>query len=141
MNGLKIFFLYIDPTFPLLRTHKSNVRHLVHIRYSFYFGGVRKLSTCPTLIPYTLSSYSFGKTNSQKCKLNFMILQTNLAIGSSNFIGIIRQAHYEDNRFNLNFQPISMYVSNFIIWYPYSQRHKIEFMNCITISHKEHYIM
>ena len=31
----------------------------------------------------------FGKMNSHKCKLNFMVLQTNIALGSTNFIGII----------------------------------------------------
>jgi hypothetical protein len=35
--------------------------------------------------------YSFGKMNSQKCKLNFTILQTNLAIASTNFVGIMNQ--------------------------------------------------
>ena len=31
-------------------------------------------------------TYSFGEMNSQKCKLKFMILRANLAIGSTNFI-------------------------------------------------------
>ena len=46
--------------------------------------------------------------NLQNCKLNFMNLQTNLAIlGSTKFIGIVNQLHYIDNQFNLNFQPIT----------------------------------
>ena len=44
--------------------------------------------------------------NSQKCKLNFMILQINLAIGSTNYIGIMNQVHFVDNQFNFHFQPI-----------------------------------
>jgi hypothetical protein len=77
------------------------------------------------------------------CKLNFTILQTNLAIiGSTNVIGIMNQAHYIDNQFNSNFQPISLHVvDNFMIWYPYSQFHKINFMNCVSLFHKEWYIM
>ena len=60
------------------------------------------------------STCSFGK---MKRDLNFMILQTNLVIGSTNLIGIINQVHYMDNQFNLNFQPISLYVVyNFVIW-------------------------
>ena len=50
--------------------------------------------------------------NSQKCKLNFVILHINLAIGSSNFIGIMNQIHYIDNQLNLNFQPISLHIVN-----------------------------
>ena len=45
----------------------------------------------------------------QKCKLNFMILQIDLAIGYTNFIGVANQTHYIDNQFNLNFQPISLH--------------------------------
>ena len=54
-----------------------------------------------------------------------MILQTN-------FIGIMNQIHYIDNQSNLNIQPISLHVmNNFVIWYPYSQLQKINFMSCI----------
>jgi hypothetical protein len=35
-----------------------------------------------------------------------MNLQINLAIGYTNFIGIMDQVHYIDNQFNLNFQSI-----------------------------------
>jgi hypothetical protein len=35
-----------------------------------------------------------------------MILQTNLAIGSTKFSGIMNQVHYIHNQFNFNFQPI-----------------------------------
>ena len=44
----------------------------------------------------------------QKCKLNFMILQTNLAVGSTNFVGIMNQVHYVDNQLSLIFQLISL---------------------------------
>ena len=54
--------------------------------------------------------HPFGKMISQNCKLNFLILQTNLAIVFFNFIGIMHQVHYIDNQFNLNFQPISLHV-------------------------------
>ena len=55
--------------------------------------------------------------NPHKCKLNFMILQTNLTIGSTNFIGITNQVHCIDNQFNFNFHPISLHVVNtFMIW-------------------------
>ena len=79
--------------------------------------------------------------NSQNCKLNFMILQTNLGIGSTNFVGIANQVYYIDNRWNLNSQPMSLHVViNLMIWCPYSQLHKINFMNCIALFHKERYI-
>ena len=66
--------------------------------------------------------------NSQKCELNFMVLQTNLAKGSTTFIGIADQVHHIDNQIEFNFQPISLYVvNNFMIWYAYSQLHKILF--------------
>jgi hypothetical protein len=65
--------------------------------------------------------YSFGKIYSQKCKLNFMILQTYSTIGSTKSIGIMNQVHYIENQFNLSFQPISLHVVNdFMIWYSYS---------------------
>ena len=80
--------------------------------------------------------YCFGKMNSQKCELNFVILQTSLAIGSTKFIGIMNQVHCIDNQFNLSFQPISLHVVNhFMIWYPYSQLHKINFIFYIALSH------
>jgi hypothetical protein len=66
--------------------------------------------------------------NLWKCKLNFMILQTNLAIGSTNYIGILNQVHFIDNQFNSNFQPISLHVVN-------------NFMNYITVFHKERYVV
>ena len=70
---------------------------------------------------------------SHKCKLNFMIPKTNLAIGSTSFIGIMNQFHYMNNQFSLNLQPISLHVvNNFMIWYTYSQLHKINFMSCIN---------
>ena len=60
-----------------------------------------------------------------------------LAIGFIKFIRIMNQIHYIHNQLNLNSQPILLYVvSNFIIWYPYSQLHIINFMNCITLFHK-----
>ena len=59
-----------------------------------------------------------------------MILQTKLALGSTNFIGIMNQIHYIDNQFNLNFQPISLHiVNNFMIWFSYLELHKINFLN------------
>ena len=48
-------------------------------------------------------NYSFGKMNSQKCKLNSKLLQTNSTIGSTNYIGIMSQVHYIDNQFNWTF--------------------------------------
>jgi hypothetical protein len=54
----------------------------------------------------------------------------------------MNQVHYIDNQFNLNFQPISLYiVNNYMIWYPYLQLHKINFINCMTLFHKERYMM
>jgi hypothetical protein len=44
-------------------------------------------------------TYSFGKMNLEKCELNFMISQTNLAIGSTIFIGIVDWVHYIDHQF------------------------------------------
>jgi hypothetical protein len=41
--------------------------------------------------------------NLWKYKLNFMILQTNLVIGSTNFIGIMNQVYDIDNQFSLYF--------------------------------------
>jgi hypothetical protein len=71
-----------------------------------------------------------------------MILQTSLAIGSAKFIGIMSRVHYTNNQFNLNFQPISLHFeNNLMIWYTYSQLHKINFTNCITLFHKEWHIM
>jgi hypothetical protein len=55
-----------------------------------------------------------------------MILQTNLAIGSTNFNGIMYQVHYIDNQFSL--KPFSLHVvKSFMIWYPYSQFHNTNF--------------
>ena len=62
-------------------------------------------------------NYLFGKVNSQKCKFNFMILQTNSAIVSTNFIGIMIQVHYIDNQFNLNFQQNSLHVRSSCVHY------------------------
>ena len=65
--------------------------------------------------PANLFIYIFGKMNSHKCKIAFKILQTNLEIGSIDFIGIMNQVHCKYNQFNLNFQPISLHVVyNFI---------------------------
>ena len=55
-----------------------------------------------------MQKHSFGKMNSYKCELNFMILQTNLVIIYTTFIGIVNQVDYIDNQFNMNFQPISL---------------------------------
>jgi hypothetical protein len=80
--------------------------------------------------------------NSQKCELSFIIIQINLAIDSTSFIGIMNQVHYIENQFKLNFQPISLHVVNhFMIWCPYSQLQKINFMKCIALFHNEQYIM
>jgi hypothetical protein len=35
----------------------------------------------------------------ENCKLDFMILQTNLALACIDFIGIMNQVHYIDNQF------------------------------------------
>ena len=87
-------------------------------------------------------TYSFGKMDSQKCKLRFIILQINLVLGSTNFIGIMNQVHYIDNQINFNFQPISLRVVNkFVIWFPYSQLHKNDFMKCRILFHNVRYIM
>ena len=51
--------------------------------------------------------------NSKKCKLNLMILRTDLAIG----------------------------YTNFMIWFPYSQFHNIISMKIIFLIYKEWYIM
>ena len=71
-----------------------------------------------------------------------MILQTNSARGSTNFIRIMNQVHCIHNQFNLNCQPTSLHVvNNFTIWYLYSQLHIIDFMTHITLFHKEQYNM
>jgi hypothetical protein len=71
-----------------------------------------------------------------------MILQSNLAIGSTNFIGIANQVHYIYNQLNLNFQPFSLHVvKNFMIWCLISQLHKFDFMNYIALFYKDWYIM
>jgi hypothetical protein len=54
---------------------------------------------------YFCINFSFGKMYSQDWKLNLLILQANLALGSTNFIGIIHQVHYIDSQFNLNLWP------------------------------------
>ena len=41
-----------------------------------------------------------------------MILNTNLAIGSTNFIETLNQVHHIDNHFKFNFQSISLHVMN-----------------------------
>ena len=56
--------------------------------------------------------YSVVKMNTQKCKLNFIFLNTNLAISYTNLIGI---TNHIDNQFNLNFQLISLHVLNSFI--------------------------
>ena len=67
-----------------------------------------------------------------------MVLQINLARGSTNFIGFMNQVHYIDNQFDFNFQPISLRVmNNFMIWYTYSQLQKNQFHELYNlISHK-----
>lgn len=66
-----------------------------------------------------------------------MNLQTDIAIGSTNSIGIMNQVHYIHNLFN--FSPLSLLVvNNFTIWYPCPQLHKTKF---ITSSYKERHIM
>ena len=56
---------------------------------------ITSLFESPTIITplnqLQIQTYSFGKLYSQKCKLNFMILQTNLAISSIDYIGIMNQ--------------------------------------------------
>jgi hypothetical protein len=80
--------------------------------------------------------------NSKKWKLNVMILQTNLAMCSTNFIATMNQVHYIDNQFSLNIWPISLQVvNNFTIWYPCPQFYKINFKKYIIWFHKERYIM
>jgi len=55
-----------------------------------------------------------------KCRFDFMILQTNLVTGFTNFVGIVNKVHNIDNQFSFNFRPISLHVViNFMIWYPY----------------------
>ena len=44
---------------------------------------------CALLSYLSIVSYAFNKMNSRKCKLNFMILQTKLVIGSTNFSGLL----------------------------------------------------
>jgi hypothetical protein len=77
--------------------------------------------------------------NSQKCKLNFMSLQTNSATCYINFVGIMNYVHHTYNQFNLKFQPIPLYVVNkfLIVWYPNSQLHNIDFMICTILFDKE----
>ena len=48
--------------------------------------------------------------NSQKFELNIIILQPNLAIGSTDFIGIVNQVRCIDNQFILKFQTITLHV-------------------------------
>lgn len=58
------------------------------------------------------------------------------------FTGISNQVYRIDNWFDLNFEPISLHVvDDFMIWYPYLQLHKINFINCMTLFHKEQDIM
>ena len=84
------------------------------------------------------NTYSFGKTNSRKGKLDFISLGTNLAIGSTNFIEIMNQVHFRDNQFSFNFQSIPWHVmNNFMIWYPYSYLHKINFIKSIIFFQKK----
>lgn len=44
--------------------------------------------------------YSFCQANPPKCKLNFMMLQTNSVIGFINFIKIMNQIYYTYNQFH-----------------------------------------
>ena len=47
----------------------------------------------------------------------------------------MNQVPYTNNQVNLNFPLILLHVvNNFMIWYPYSQLHKIDFIGFI---HKE----
>ena len=71
-----------------------------------------------------------------------MILQTNVAIGSNSFIGIMNQVHYIDNQLNFNFQSISLQVVNtFMIRYPYTtlqnQLHELYNFNAQRMVHYE----
>jgi hypothetical protein len=100
------------------------------------FDGFKSLSILYIQITYIFCT-PLVRWIHNKTQLNFMILQTNLAIGSTNFMGIMNQVHYMENQYNLKFQPISLMLwTNFMIWYPYSQLHKIKFMKCINIFHK-----
>lgn len=82
-----------------------------------------------------IDAYSVGKMKSHKCKLIFMSLQTDLAIGSTNlFIGIMNPVHYTIYQFDLNFEPISLHVvNNFMIWDPIFKNQFCELYNIISL--------
>ena len=64
-----------------------------------------------------MQKYSFGKMNSYKCELNFMILQTNLVNIYTTFIGIVNQVDYIDNQFHYMLWTTSWFgthIHNFI---------------------------
>ena len=83
-----------------------------------------------------MDAYFVGKMKSRKCKLIFMILQTDLAIGSTNlFIGrIMNPVHYTIYQFDLNFEPISLHVvNNFMIRDPIFKNQFCELYNIISL--------
>ena len=73
----------------------------------------------------------FSKMNSQKCKLNVTILQTNLEIGSTYIIGIMNQVQYRDNQLNLNFN-ILYYMLWTISWFGTRTHNFTKFISWIT---------
>ena len=120
------FFLYFWKTMPISARIENH--HLCNLD-----GPSFTLKSIMGAPRFECPNYCFGKMNSQKCKLNFMLLQVNLALGYAHFIGILNLVHYIDNQLNLIFQPILLNVVNyFMIWYPCSQPCKINFTNHIN---------
>lgn len=76
-----------------------------------------------TLAP--LRKWSHKSTN-----LNFRILLTNLAIGSTIFIGIMNQLHYINSPFNFELS------TNLLIWCSYLQLYKMNIMDSIFVFRK-----
>ena len=104
------------------------------------------------LVPGSTQSYPpprlllFCKMNAHKCQLNLMILQTNLAIGSTDVIGIMNQVHYsltlimshhtfhqkEWYKQGVTYLIMSHFVDLCIMWY-YQKNKKVENKNKITM--------
>jgi len=86
------YCLHLESPFLLESCDLRHWKISVLTRYKNYSG----------ILVLGFQTYSFGKMNAQKWKLNFMIIQTNLAIDLAISFGIMNQVHYIDNRFNLN---------------------------------------
>ena len=79
--------------------------------------------------------------NPQKCELIFMVLQINIAIGSTNFMEMRTKFIVYTTNLTWTSNQFHYMLNNFMIWCPYSQFHKINFMTNIALFHKEWYVM